>query len=273
MKNSLIRLILTVLILLSGSQGYAYIPPSQFIVKGWVSKHSGMKLLKLRSNVTAFESDKPTAVHFKAITIYSNDGQKLKSWATDDLDRVLYSTERDLSSMSPLSRLLFLSDYREAIKSLQASEIPVRSEAELLKRRTELERRESEQQSLVRWNNSVAWVLGSANSKQEPESPQLWFEKDLFLPVRFLYRPSTGGELYDIRLDNYKFTREFPYPRGISIRRKGTGTVLSEQTVELTLNADVQPSKKALGAGFTELGQGSPVELRNLIQNYYDIIR
>jgi hypothetical protein len=265
--------ILSGLILLLGFQAFAYIPPSQFIVKSWVNKHSGMKALKLRSRVTAFESEKPTAVHFKAVTVYNADTQKLKSWAIDDLDKVLYSTERELSSLSPLSKLLFLSDLKEVIKTLKSSGVPVQTEAELLKFKTEIERRESEQESLVRWNGTVVWALGLANSKEEPESAQLWFEKDLFLPLRFLFRTEGVGDLYDVRLENYRFTREFPYPRAISLRKKGAGVILSEQILDFSMNSDVQASKRSLGSGFTELGQNSPSELRNLIQNYYDIIR
>jgi hypothetical protein len=232
-----------------------------------------LKALKVRSTVTAYALERPTAVHFKAITVYHSDTQKLKSWALDDFDKVLYSAERDISSLSPLSKLLFLSDLKEVINSLETNEVPFRTEAELLKLRTEVERRESERESLVRWNGSVAWVLGLADSKQEPESAQLWFEKDLFLPIRYLYRAASAGDLYDIRLDNYKFTREFPYPRVISLHKKGAGTVLSEQVVDLALNSDVQVTKGTPGSGFTEIGQTSSSELRNLIQNYYDIIR
>jgi hypothetical protein len=257
----------------TGSQASAYIPPSQYIVKNCINKHLGVKLLKVRSTVTAFEQEKPTSVHFKAVTVYSHDGQKLKSWATDDLNKVLFSTERDRASMAPLSQLLFLSDWREVVKSLQVSGVPVRSDAELLKLRTELERRESEQESLVRWNGSLAWVLGSADSKQEPTSAQLWVEKDLFIPVRYLYRAVSGEELYDIRLESYKFTREFPYPRAISVRQKGRGIILLEQMEDLVLNLDVQAAKKVQGTGFTELGQASSPELQGLIKTYYDTIR
>ncbi|MEO5968878.1 MAG: hypothetical protein ABIQ95_03040 [Bdellovibrionia bacterium] len=261
------------LTLLFGLQAFAYIPPSQFIVKSWVNKHSGMKALKLRSMVTEYTSDKPTPVHFKTVSVYNAEAQKLKSWAINDFDKVLYSTERDLTSLSPLSKLLFLSDLKEVIKTLKSSGVPVQTEAELLKFKTELERRESEQESLIRWNGTVVWALGAADSKQEPESAQLWFEKDLFLPLRFLFRTEGVGDLYDVRLENYRFTREFPYPRGISLRKKGAGIMFSEQIVDISLNSDAQASKRPLGSGFTELGQNSPSELRNLIQNYYDIIR
>jgi hypothetical protein len=259
--------------ILLGSQAFAYIPPSQYIVKNWTNKHSGMKALKLRTLVTGYSSEKPTQTRFNVVTLYSGDTRKLKSWATDDVDKVLYSAERDLASMSPLSKLLFISDFREMTKSLRAIDVPIQTETELLKLRTEAERRDSEQESLARLNGSVSWVLGLVDSKQEPDSAQLWFEKDSFLPIRFLYRAATVGDLYDIRLENYKFTREFPYPRTVSLRKKGTGTVLSEQMLDLALNADVHPVKKPLDTGFTELGQASTRELRNLIQNYYDIIR
>jgi hypothetical protein len=265
--------LLGTLIILRGTQAWAYIPPSQYIVKSWVNKHSGLKALKLRSTVTALILEKPTPIHFKATVVYRRDTQKLKSWATDDFDKVLYSTERDLSSMSPLSKILFLSDVKEIVSTLQSQGVPIQTDLELLKYRTEVERRAVEQESLVRWNGVVAWVLGYADSKKEPEGPQLWFEKDLFLPVRFLFRGAVGGELYDIHLDNYKFMREFPFPRNISLHKKGGGTVLSEQWVDLLLNSDVQATPGIREMGFTELGNASSIELQNLIQTYYDIVR
>ena len=252
---------------------FAYIPPSQFIVKGWINKHGGMKAVKMQSTVTGFSSDLPTATHFRVTTVYDAKTQKLKSWAVDDLDRVLYSLERNFSSLSPVSKLLFFSEAGEVFKVLHENGVPVRTESELLKLRTEVERRESEQESLVRWNGGLAWVLGIANSKQEPESPQLWFDKDLFLPVRFLYHAATVGDLYDFRLENYKFMFEFPYPRTISLYKKGAGKIFTEQMVDIALNMDVKPTPRILGNGFTESGHNASIELKSLIQNYYDSVR
>ena len=41
------------------TRGYAQIPPSQFIVKTWVKKHSDTKAVKIKTLITAMEDGKP----------------------------------------------------------------------------------------------------------------------------------------------------------------------------------------------------------------------
>jgi hypothetical protein len=244
-----------------------------------VSKHSALKIIKIKSLISGFTGEKLSGVQFQAMHVYSSDGQRLRSWVIDGMDKVLFYTERDLETLSPLSKLLFLYDVKEVLKSVSAAGVPIQTEAELLQFQTEIERRSVEIESLVRWNGSLAWALGQADSKTLPESPQLWFEKDLFLPVRYLYRAHVSGDgsegsLFDIRIENYKFARESPYPRLISVYKKGTEKILNEALLELSFDPNVmQLPKKMASLGFTELGQTSSPGLKNLIQDYYAIVR
>jgi hypothetical protein len=273
MKNRAVQLTCLLAILLGASQAQAYVPPSEYIVKNWVKKHSGAKQLKVLSTITAYSSDKPTPIHFKSITLYREDTKIIRSWATDDHDQLLYGLEHEASSASSPAKLLLTADLNEVLKTLQEVGVPLKTETELLNLRTEKQRRDAEEVSLVRWNNSIVWVLGNANSRQEPESPQLWFEKDLFLPVRYFFRAASGSELYELRFDNYKFTREFPYPRGITLSKKTGGIVLAEDMGEIALNRDVSNQTKFFSTGFTDVGNSTSHELKTLIQTYYDLMR
>src|SRR5690242_997692 len=114
------------------SVAYAYIPPSQFIVKSWVNKHAGIKTVKIRNIVTAFSGDKPTDVHFKETTLFNAETLMFRSWVSDESDRKLYSVEKSLINFSPLSKVLLLSDSREVIRELRERGIPIRFEDELL---------------------------------------------------------------------------------------------------------------------------------------------
>src|SRR5688500_5478222 len=91
---------------LIASAAYAFIPPSGFILKTLAKKHEVGKSLKVRSTVTALEADKPTAVHFKQVTVFNTQLRILRSWAFDDQSRLLFAIEKK-DSFSPSNEILF----------------------------------------------------------------------------------------------------------------------------------------------------------------------
>jgi len=256
------------------SMAFAYIPPSQFIVRTWINKHGGVKNVKVRSNVTAFVDDKPTDVHFKETTIYNSDTNTIKSWVSDDSDRKLFVIEKNAANLSTISKLLFMADSREVVRVLRDRGIPIRLEDELLAMRTELERTKSENESIARWNGGLAWVIGSVNPP-DAFNPQLWFEKDTFLPLRMIFVSPKDRETYDFRVEGYRYSREFPYPRVLSVIKKGNGTLFSSQLLELAVNADQSKGSRGDSStpGYTDAGNSLSSAQRDLIRQYYDVVR
>jgi hypothetical protein len=256
------------------SVAHAYIPPSQFIIKTWANKHGGggTKTIKIRSTVTAYSDDKPTEVHFKETAFFSADAQTLHSWASDDADRKLYSTEKTAPGLSTLSKLLLLADPREVARILRDVGIPIRLEEELLSLRTELERTKSESQSLARWNGGLAWVIGQ-HGPTDVWTPQLWIEKDTFLPLRMIYTSPKDREIYDFRFDGYRYSHEFPYPRNLIATRKGNGILFTSQIVELSVSSDHSRSHADSATGFTDASSSASSGVKDLIRLYYDVVR
>src|SRR5689334_13771446 len=119
------------IVLLWSSSVFAYIPPSQYILRTWLNKHNGIRSIKVKTTVTAPENDKPTGVHFKENTLYIADKMTLRSWATDDQDKKLYAVQRDLTSTSPVAKIFFSTDWQDVIRTLKTKKIPFRTEADL----------------------------------------------------------------------------------------------------------------------------------------------
>lgn len=260
------------------SKAYAYIPPSQFIVKTWVKKHSDSKALKIRSTITALEDGKPGHLSFRETAIYNFEALTMKSLATDQNDQILYSTEKNLRSLSPASKLLISTNSQEVTEALKEKGILIRTPEELLQLRTETAKLKSENESMRRWNRSFAWVIGSAADSIETQgrlNPQVWFEKDTFLPLRLVYSASGESERLDFQFEDFHYFRDFPYPRNYRVSKKGKEMGLQAQVIDLT---PVPGGTKHSGSatkqvGFTAAGESASGALKDLIQFYYDFVR
>ena len=247
---------------------FAYIPPSQFITKTWVKKHSAIKGLKFKSVVTGYHRNKPTEVHFKETMVYDPHSLLLRRWALDDADKKLYFYERKLNSASVFSQVLMSHDLEKVMGALKEVGIPIQTEQELLAVKTEVERTQLEKESLLNWNGTIAWVIG-ALSDQESLKPQIWFEKDTFLPLRMIYSRSSDDPIYDFRLEGVRYLREFPYPKSITVW-KNVDIILNSQLSDFIGEIDNIRSGSML-PGFTEVGKNAPSNLRDLIQKYYEL--
>ncbi|MFZ9594469.1 MAG: hypothetical protein ACO3A2_00120 [Bdellovibrionia bacterium] len=252
------------------SSAWAYLPPSQYLVKNWVKQHAGAKTIRLKTKITGLREDgSPSAVHFSAWTLYSTESKKLKSWAVTDSGSELYAVEKDVSHLSLPTVLFFESDLKLVMQALADKQIPVRSESTLLEFKTEEERQAAEQEFLARWNGGFAWVIGNQESREE-ESPQLWIQKDSFLPVRLRFEDQA---FEDVQISGYQLVRDFIYPRSLTLKSKYSGASLLEEVQEIKVNLDAAALKKNLKPGFSDLGQAQPGELKKLIQTYYQVLR
>ncbi len=253
---------------------FAYLPPSQFILKNWVTKHSGAHTLRIRTNVTKYQNEKATEFHFKETSVINLENQTIKSWASDDQDHKLFIMERSLSSVPLGTRILFSASLHDMTQALKKNGIPVRSKEELLELKTEAEKTNSENVFLSRWNNSIAWVVGVSEPKRE-NFPQVWFEKDTFLLLRLLYQGENHQDFLDFRYDSFKFAREFPFPRTLTVAMRGSGPVLVSQLSEFLVNADNSRllHSSAGETGFTAAGEAASSGVKELIRFYYADVR
>lgn len=250
---------------------WAYVPPSSFIIKSTAAKHGGIKGVKVRSQVTVMEGEKPGSVRFKAITHYNPSTGVLRAYAYDERGQKLYAVERRDDSATPADALLFWRDENKVAAVLKARGIPIRTEDELGKMKDEDERRLSENSRLARWNSATAWVIGAP----ELASPQVWIEKDTFLPLRLIAasRPDAGAsDLVDLQFEGQRHHREFPFPRVI-MAVQDKQLLFRDEVQDISITLDAAEFRAAVTPGFTEAGNSSPGSLRDLIQKYFEVLR
>jgi hypothetical protein len=249
---------------------WAYVPPSQFLVKTLVTKHGGIKGVRIRSIVSGMDGEKASGAVFKETTWFDSAKRLLRSWATDEADHKLYVIERPADALTAADQLLLDSDPRAVMTMLKTHGVPVKSEEELLALPTEEDRRSAETLALARFNGGVDWVIGR---RGKPE-PQLWLEKDTFLPTRFLMS-ETDGSLEELQFGSYRFYREFPFPRSITVLGKTGAPVLRDELTDLTVSpAKLEAELKTpVQAGWTDAGNSAPAALRDLIRSYYEQLR
>ena len=280
--------ILVACFLFSAGAG-AYVPPSQFIVKSVAAKKAGYKGFRVRSFVSAMEGARAGNVHFKEVMIYDAHSRLLRSRAYDEGGRLLYSAERRLSD--PHSRqasvktgqLLFFGDAEILSASMKDGGVPVRVEAELAPMKDEQERRDAETGTVERWNGTVCWVAGPQLERKPREPGQLWVEKDSFLPVRAVL--STDDGMIDVRFEGYRFHREFPFPRHISLAMPAVdkvektaegfskNIVVRAETSEVVVNPAMSEFRQPFSPGFTDAGNSADSAVRDLIRVYYKFLR
>ena len=241
----------------------AYIPPAHFIVKSVVAQRAGFKGMRIRSTVVGFDGQKSSGLHFKVVTLFDARTRAIRSHALDDGGRELYAMERQLTSNEQgiflPDAILFESNLDHLTRGLRHAGIPISSEGEV-----------AEITWLGRINGMIAWVIG----KKDPSQPQLWIEKDRFLPIRLIDK--VEGNLADLRFENFRFFKEFPYPRSTTLVRLSGNkeeTVLRDELNELNINPDLSEMRSPLQSGLTDAGNSSESPLRDLIKAYYLMVR
>jgi hypothetical protein len=247
----------------------AYVPPSQFILKKIAVRKTDLKTARVRSTVVAWDGEKPTFTRFKEVISYHAATRTLRSVALHDVENVeLYVEEKRGVALNPLELLLFDSQLKTLTDGMKAAKLPVRAEEELLRLGTEEERRSVETSSFARIGGAFAWVIG----RKDKWDPQLWVEKDSFLPLRLIWNSEEG--LTDVRMEKFRFSREVPYPRVVTGANKGGSVWMQAELAEFALNADLPELKKPASVmGFTDAGRSSPGALRDFIQRYYGTLR
>jgi hypothetical protein len=261
-------LIGSLLVATIGAQSsFAYIPPASFLIKNLAAKRKGLKSLKITSNVVGFDSGKPTATHFKVVTIYEAANRSWRSSAYDDSGAELFSIQKRDGAI-PLSEfVLFVSSPTELSEALGKAEIPIHETEVPVPQASGIPAAPAPADNMIlkRWNGSIAWVIGS---DEKPSSPQFWIEKDSFLPVRLIAKDQ------DIQYAKYRYSQDLPYPRMISLANKSGELQFEESLSDFTVNsanAEKLPiAKDATADGaFTPVGDSAPSAMKDLIRKYY----
>jgi hypothetical protein len=251
----------------------AYIPPSSFLIHMVSRKHSGYKTVEVQTQVSAIESGKPTATHFKDVTFYVPATGVLKSWALDSNGAVLYFVESSAKTIPPASGVLLDSHPIRLSESLKDAGIPVLLNPPApapsgAPEVPEAQKTEPEKTALRKTDSPnvlvVAWVIGT-----DAAAPQLWIEKDTFLPMRILF-PSA-----EIRMERYRFFEDFPYPQDTTVYQPSAAKdpVLKSELLSVRVDDPGVLPKEAAETGLTPAGNSSPSDLRDLIKTYYQFVR
>ena len=275
--------------LLVASPAFAYLPPSQFIVKNLVNKRSAsLKSVRLKSHVTAMlggpGSEKPAGAQLSVTTTYNVQSGALRVVVREEAGKDLYLLERAPGTLPSVDTFLFNPRLDEVIRVLRDRGIPIRTEDELQAMQDESERRASEVEYLSRWKGTYAWVIGRRTSlpgeiKDNGRiEPQLWVEKDSFSPLRLvLQNPGIAGgspNWVDLRFEALRYTRGFSFPKSITLAEKDGTILLREELSDIGINPPAPKGEETLKTpGFTEAGNLASAETRALIQKFVETIR
>ena len=247
----------------------ASIPPSQFIVKQMAAKHATAKGIRVRSLVSEWADGKESALHFRTSTWIHPQNGTVRTYALDDSGRKLYSVERRPETAPLAQAVMFWSSGRHLAFALKARGIEVKTDDELSRMSDESERQAAEISRLERFNDHIAWVIGTKDRSRNV--PQLWVEKDTFLPLILIARSDQEG-LYEVDFEGHKFFKDLSVPLQVTVKRDGVST-LKDEVQDVAFAADPSEFKGVFHSGFTELGQEVSPALKKLIQSYFEVLR
>lgn len=232
----------------------AYIPPSNFQIAQLVKKHRGLKSLRVKTRITG------TGTQIREIGYFDAATRVWKARFLDQNDRELYAFERKLGANDSLASLLiFETNPTTLMNGLKNAGIPVVTEAELLALPGEPERQAAEKTSIGRLDKKIGWVIGEG-------VPSLWILKDEFVPLKLSY---AGME---VRFEETKSVRDFPYARSISLYRGGE-FVLKGEAMEVIAGPDLSDMKAISVQGLPAIPSTLSSEERSLIEQWVQWVR
>jgi len=253
--------------------------PGSYLLKTWVSKKNTgtVKTVRVRSAVTEMVGDRTTAAHFRVLTAVDWTKGILKARAYDDAGKELFVHQRVVGgtatggeSYSLAAALLWDSRVDLVQKMSKNLGMPVLGEKEPIE--------------VARWRGLYVWTIGW--DRGTVDSPQVWMEKDVFTPVRVVFKSEETNQLLEARLNTYRPYRELVLPSSILImpptgrafekamdREEG---FLREDINEVVVNPEaLEWSKESPGptAGFTKAGAETDAAVHALIERYFETLR
>ena len=114
--------------------------------------------------------------------------------------------------------------------------------------------------------NTQHWVMGNPKKLSEP---QLWMDKDLFTPSRARF--NAGSQLREVFFESYRYFKEVPIPRTITLANPESVPLIKEEVLEVAISSTgiAQPGP-GRSAGAEEEFTG---KLRKLVEDTYEFLR
>lgn len=251
------KFFVTSLVLLFGlaSAAQAYVPPSAYMIEQMAKKRRTLKGLRVKTRITG------VSTQIKEVAWYDAATRTLKARILDANDLEIYAYERKISPQDSLASVVLLESNADTIlKSLLAQGIPVVTKEAIAQMTTEPERRALEKTSIGKLDTKVGWIIGSAN-------PSFWILKDEFTPLKLAIK----GDV-EIRFEETKTMRDFPYSRAISLY-KGGDFVLKGEAIEVMVNPDLTDMKSINVVGVPSIPSSLDSSTRGLIEQWVQWIR
>jgi hypothetical protein len=255
------------------SAAQASVPPSAYLVKKIAEKRKTYKAVKIQSTVSEWKSGAKTGIAFQEVTVVDNVAGVLRSTAYREEGHDLYVVERKINGTpaqtlnTPFAdQILFQSNFVQLFRLLVSQGVPVKSEADLNEIATEEARRSAEDTALKRWDSYYAWVIGKTQNE-----PQLWIQKDAFLPIRVWYPASGSQGETELQFDVRHTFGALLFPQSITYL-EGPQQGLKDEVVQVQA---VTPAKTRASAktGWTAESQLLDEQTRSLIEMYYRHVR
>jgi len=236
----------------------AYVPPSQFMIQQMAKKRAHLKGLRIKTRITGTQNQ------IKEIAWYDASTKKIKARILDANDAEIYAYERKINAQDSLvGEVLFESQASVIEKALIAQHIPVVTPTQLMQVANEEERRALEKTSIGRLDHKVGWVIGQG-------TPSFWILKDEFTPLLLKFRG--GNSDLEVRFEDTKSIRDFPYARSISLYRGGD-FVLKGEAMEVMVNPDLSDMKAIHVAGTPAIPSQLDSATQKLIEQWVQWIR
>lgn len=250
-----IQTILLTGLLLLQVPALAYIPPGWFLIKNVSQKKKGFKWVRVRSSIQEIQSNEQLGEKLKVTTIIDYEKETLKTSIALESGAVLENKEVALShAQVGVGAVLLFANHAETIAAaLKQQGLSVLDES--------APGDVKELSFLTRAGDRIAWGLGN---RELP--PQLWVEKDKFLPVKLIGK--INGEAAEINFGPFQFSREFPYATQTDVR---VGSMRFKETFEdaLVLNSAEKDKRKTI-----EPVKASPSDAQSkLVQKYLEVLR
>lgn len=235
------------------SVAHAYIPPSFFVVRALTRKHAVVEEGRFKHKVSFYKGDGELVRSFNEMLVLT-DPHNVIVRLTDETGKEVATHTRSLTGArtQELSRpvlydLLLMSDGATVFTHFKHLGLPLKTEADLYSEKEgALPYKPESYVGLARYENRIAVVVGDTakRSVTDVKTPQLWVEKDSFLPLRAVFpsAPESGiaSEPLEFKFSGYQTYKGLLYPRVTQILRRGKLWVKLE-TQDVQLGAGIKP--------------------------------
>ena len=268
-------------ILAAAGRSFAYVPSSYFIAQSWVDTHlkNKQQSYRITSQIDLGGSNpQEPSLSFKETLIFHPRSETLKVWVTHESGQLLYYRESKVKLLELPRLLVFAGDTKSLIEGFNTGEIPVLDEEKHLGFSNDAERLKGDQVALKRNGGQVAWVIAQKTKRPlSPSQPQVWFEKDTFLPIKLVFKESLNQKTYEIRYEFEESSSQkgFTYPKTISILNSDSTPVFRSKLLEVIKGSEGSdwgmPYPKA--QGLSSFADSSPAGLKALLKFYDELFR